>query len=142
MSGGEASGFTARSGVDGRVRVRSGGPWEVRFGYCRAVAVGGACFVAGTTDAGPDGQARHADARGQAESIWDTIEGALEAAGFSLDDVVRTRMYLVDPADFLAIGEVHGHRFGDYPPAATAVMVGRLIDSSLKVEIEVDAVRR
>ncbi len=142
MSGGAAPEFTVRTGVDGRVRVGSGGPWEARFGYCRAVAVGGACFVAGTTDAGPDGRARHPDARSQAEAAWDTIEAALRAAGFALADVVRTRTFLVDAADFPAIGEVHGRRFGAHPPVATAVMVASLIDPSLKVEIEVDAVHR
>lgn len=142
MSGRSAPAFTAHADAEGRFWVGSGGPWEERFGYSRAVAVGGTCFVAGTTDAGPDGLARHPDARGQAEAIWDTIEAALGAAGFALADVVRTRMYLVDAADLPAVGEVHGRRFAASPPAATAVIVASLIDPSLKVEIEVDAVRR
>ncbi len=141
MSGEGRPETVVRRGADGRIRVSTSGPWEERFAYCRAVVAGSACFVSGTTDAGSDGRARHETARDQAEAIWDSIAAALGEAGFELADVVRTRMFVVDAFDLPAVGEVHGRRFRAHPPAATAVLVAGLVDSSLKVEIEVDAVR-
>jgi enamine deaminase RidA (YjgF/YER057c/UK114 family) len=125
-----------------RARISSGGPWEARFGYSRAIAAGDACFVSGTTDAGPNGRSTHpGDAAAQAEAVLGIIEGALREAGFALDDVVRTRMYITDPADAPLVGAVHGAWFADVRPAATMVTVAALIDPSLRVEIEVDARR-
>jgi enamine deaminase RidA (YjgF/YER057c/UK114 family) len=135
-------GIRARVGPDGRVRVSSGGPWEERYGYARAIVADDACFVAGTTDAGPDGRARHPGAGQQADAILGVIETALTAAGFALDDVVRTRMYVVDETDVPAVAEAHGHRFGRIRPAATLVLVRGLIDPTLRVEIEAEARRR
>ena len=87
-----------------RRHVGSGGPWEASGGYSRALAVGDACFVAGTTDAGPDGESRNpGDAAAQARAAFAIVEGALIEAGFALDDVVRTRMYVVDPGDADAV---------------------------------------
>ncbi|HYN69351.1 MAG TPA: Rid family hydrolase, partial [Candidatus Eisenbacteria bacterium] len=75
-----------------RGRISSGGPWEERFGYSRALVTGNACFVSGSTDAGPDGRSRHpGDAAGQARAILELIDDVLARAGFGRDDVVRTR---------------------------------------------------
>lgn len=125
-----------------RRSVSSGGPWEGPVGYSRAVAVGDGCWVAGTTDAGPDGRARHpGDPGGQARAAFETIAAALDAAGFDLADVVRTRMLVTDRASIPAVLAAHGERFGTIRPAATIAIVAGLIDSSLLVEIEVDARR-
>jgi len=126
----------------GRRMVSSGGPWEARYGYSRAVAVGDSCWVAGTTDAGPDGRSRHpGDAAAQARAVFDIIAAALTEAGFELADVVRTRMFVVDVGDSSAVATVHGEVFGAIQPAATLLAVAGLIDPSLKVEIEVEAIR-
>lgn len=123
-----------------RRHVTSGGPWEASAGYSRAIAVGDACFVSGTTDAGPTGESLHpGDAAAQARAALAVIEGALSEAGFGLEDVVRTRMFIVDPADADAVAAVHGEVFAHVRPAATLVVVSRLIDPSLLVEIEADA---
>jgi enamine deaminase RidA (YjgF/YER057c/UK114 family) len=126
----------------GRRHVSSGGPFEASGGYSRAVAVGKSCFVAGTTDAGPDGESGHpGDAAAQARAAFGIAERALDEAGFSLADVVRTRMYVTDPADADAVVAVHGDLFRDIRPAATLVVVSRLLRASLLVEVEVDARR-
>jgi enamine deaminase RidA (YjgF/YER057c/UK114 family) len=125
-----------------RRRVSSGGPWETSAGYARAIAVGDACWVSGTTDAGPDGTSLHpGDAAAQARAAFAIVEGALGEAGFALDDVVRTRMYLVDAADADAVAGVHGEIFRHIRPAATLVVVARLMTPSLLVEVEAEARR-
>ena len=125
-----------------RRRISSGGPWEAVYGYSRAVVVGDDCFVSGTTDAGPDGESQHpGDAAGQARASFAIAERALREAGFTLDDVVRTRMYLTDVTDADAVATVHGDLFGEIRPAATLVVVAGLMRDSLLVEIEVDARR-
>jgi enamine deaminase RidA (YjgF/YER057c/UK114 family) len=125
-----------------RRRVSSGGPWEARFGYSRAIVAGDSCHVSGTTDAGADGHSLHPnDAAGQARGALEIIELALTEAEFARGDVVRTRMYLTDVGDAAAVGEVHGEWFGDVRPAATLVIVAALIDPTILVEIEVDARR-
>ena len=125
-----------------RRHVGSGGPWEGSAGYSRAIAVGDSCAVAGTTDAGPDGPSLHpGDAAGQARAAFAIVEGALSEAGFSLDEVVRTRMYVVDRADIPAVIAVHGEIFAHVRPAATIVVVAGLIDPTLLVEVEADAQR-
>ena len=112
------------------------------MGYSRAVAVGDSCFVSGTTDAGPDGTSLHpGDAGGQARASFAIVEGALREAGFTLEDVVRTRMYVVDPADIPAVTAVHGELFAQVRPAATLVVVARLMTPSLLVEVEAEARR-
>jgi len=122
--------------------ISSGGPWEARYGYSRAVAVGDECFVSGTTDAGKDGLSLHpGNPRGQTEAILLIIRRALEEAGFSMAEVVRTRMFVTDVANIEAVTTVHGEIFGDIRPAATVVVVAALIDPTLLVEIEVDARR-
>jgi enamine deaminase RidA (YjgF/YER057c/UK114 family) len=122
--------------------VSSGGPWEARFGYSRVAVAGDMAFVAGTTDAGPDGRSLHPDdPAGQARAVIEMIERALVEAGFSLPDVVRTRMFVTDVAHIAPIATVHGEVFRDIRPASTAVVVAALIDPSLLVEIEADARR-
>ncbi len=130
------------AGTGTRRRVSSGGPWEARYGYSRAIVVGDSCHVSGTTDAGPDGRSRHpGDAAAQARAALEIIDRALAEAGFSRADVVRTRMFLTDLADAAAVGEVHGEWFRDVRPAATLVVVAALIDPSLRIEIEAEARR-
>jgi enamine deaminase RidA (YjgF/YER057c/UK114 family) len=125
-----------------RRRISSGGPYEARYGYSRAIAVGDGCWVAGTTDAGADGTSRHpGDARAQAQAAFGIAITALGTAGFSVDDVVRTRMYIVREADASIVAEVHGELFGTVRPAATLVRAAGLIDPSLLVEVELEARR-
>ena len=122
--------------------ISSGGPWEARFGYSRAVVLGGEAFVSGTTDAGPDGRSLHpGDVAAQARAVFEIIGRALGEAGLSLADVVRTRMFVTDLADITPVTTVHGEVFRDIRPAATVVVVAALIDPTLLVEIEVDARR-
>lgn len=118
--------------------VSSGGHWEGRGGYSRAIVVGDTCWVAGTTDAGPDGHARHpGDVAAQARGAIETIEGVLSQVGFALGDIVVTRIYVTDMAEAAEpILAVHGRVFGHVRPAATMVEVTRLIDPTLLVEIE------
>jgi enamine deaminase RidA (YjgF/YER057c/UK114 family) len=128
--------------VSERRRVSSGGPWEARYGYSRAIVTGDTCHVSGTTDAGPDGRSRHpGDPAAQARAILEIIGRALADAGFSLADVVRTRMYVTDRGNLDAVASVHGEVFGEVRPAATAVVVASLIEPSLLVEIEAEAHR-
>lgn len=127
----------------GRRRIiSSGGPWESSAGYSRAVVAGDACFVAGTTDAGPDGVSLHPDDMGgQARAALEIIGRALAEASFSLADVVRTRMFVTVMARAGEVLAVHGEVFRDIRPAATIVEVSALLEPSLLVEIEVDAQR-
>lgn len=98
--------------------------------------------MAGTTDAGPDGESLHpGDAAGQARAAFAIVEGALMEAGFALDSVVRTRMYITDAAHADAVAAVHGEIFAHVRPAATLVVVAALMRPSLLVEIEADARR-
>ena len=125
-----------------RRRISSGGPWEAVAGYSRAIAVGDSCWVAGTTDAGPDGRSRHpGDVAAQTRAILEIIERALAEAGFSLGDVVRTRMFVTDIACWDEIVAVHGAVFGEIRPASTMVEVRALVDPSLLIEIEAEARR-
>jgi enamine deaminase RidA (YjgF/YER057c/UK114 family) len=125
-----------------RRRIPSGGPWEEAAGYSRAIVVGDACWVAGTTDAGPDGRSLHpGDPAGQARAALGVIERALESAGFGLADVVRVRVFVTDIARSGEVVAVLGEVFAEIRPAATLVAVPALIEPSLAVEIEVDAVR-
>jgi enamine deaminase RidA (YjgF/YER057c/UK114 family) len=128
--------------VSTRTLISSGGRWEGVAGYSRAVVQGDVCDVSGTTDAGPDGTSLHpGDAGAQARAAFGIVEAALAQAGFSLDDVTRTRMYLVDAADIDAVIAVHGEVFRDVRPAATLVLVAGLIHPSLRVEVEATARR-
>jgi enamine deaminase RidA (YjgF/YER057c/UK114 family) len=125
-----------------RRRISSGGPWETVAGYSRAIVVGDMCWVAGTTDAGPDGVSRHpGDVAGQTRAILAIIERALAEGGFALTDVVRTRMFVTDMALSGPVSAVHGEVLGEIRPVATMVAVTGLMHPSLLVEIEVDARR-
>jgi enamine deaminase RidA (YjgF/YER057c/UK114 family) len=126
----------------GRRRISSGGPWEAAAGYSRAIVVGDSCWVAGTTDAGPDGVSQHpGDVAGQTRAVFAIIERALAEGGFALTDVVRTRMFVADMALSEAVSSVHGEVFDEIRPAATMVAVAGLMHPSLLVEIEAEARR-
>jgi enamine deaminase RidA (YjgF/YER057c/UK114 family) len=128
--------------VSDRRRVSSGGPWEARYGYSRAIAAGDTCHVSGTTDAGPDGRTRHpGDPGAQARAVFEIIRRVLDEAGFSLADVVRTRMYVTDRAHIDAVATAHAEVFGTVRPASTAIVVSGLIEPSVLVEIEAEARR-
>jgi enamine deaminase RidA (YjgF/YER057c/UK114 family) len=124
--------------VTDRRRISTGSPWEGPYGYSRAVVVGDDCWVAGTTDSSDD---HPGDPAAQARAALAIIERALAEAGFGLADVVRTRMYVVDPAHADDVARVHGEIFGETRPASTLVVVDALIEPDLLVEIEADARR-
>jgi enamine deaminase RidA (YjgF/YER057c/UK114 family) len=125
-----------------RRSVSSGGPFEAIGGYSRAVVIGDSCWVAGTTDLGPDGVSAHpGDVAAQARASLAIIETALVEGGFRLEDVVRTRMFITDAATAGAVVTVHGEVFAAIRPAATLVVVSALIHPSLLIEIEADARR-
>ncbi|SDG80810.1 Enamine deaminase RidA, house cleaning of reactive enamine intermediates, YjgF/YER057c/UK114 family [Sinosporangium album] len=122
-------------------RVFSGGIWEERYGYARAVVAGPWVLVSGST-AAVDGEVVHVgDARGQALTALDIALAAVEEAGAGREDVVRVRFYVVDQHDFDAVGTALGERFGDVRPACTGVRVAGLVDPRMLVEIEVEAYR-
>ncbi len=124
-----------------RNSVPTGNPWGDIVGYSRAVRVGNLVFVSGTTASGPEGQALHPGEPGpQTRLILDRIDAALAKLGASLKDVVETRIYVRDMAQWEAVGRVHGEVFADIRPATTMVEVSRLIAPDLLVEISAMAV--
>ena len=125
-----------------RQLVSSGGPWEAAAGYSRAVAIGDTCWVAGTTDAGPNGRSQHpGDIAAQTRVTLAIIEAALSEAGFALADVVRIRMFVTDMSRANEVMAVQSEVFSSIRPAATLVEVSALIDPTLLIEIEADAQR-
>jgi enamine deaminase RidA (YjgF/YER057c/UK114 family) len=122
-----------------RRRISSGSPFEGRIGFSRAVRVGDRVVVAGTAPVWPDGTC-DPDPEVQTRRCLDIILAALGEAGATAQDVVRTRLYLTDAADWEAVGRAHGAVFADVRPASTMVVVARLLDDRWKVEIEAEAV--
>jgi len=127
--------------VSDRQHVSSGSPFEPTIGFSRALRVGKRVVVSGTAPVWPDGSCPD-DVSVQGRRCFEIIESALAEAGASIDDVVRTRMYLVDAADAAAVGAVHGEVLGHVRPAATMVVVAGLLDPAWKIEIEAEAVVR
>jgi enamine deaminase RidA (YjgF/YER057c/UK114 family) len=123
------------------LRIPGRSPWESSVGYSRAVRAGNSVHVAGTTAVAPDGSTlAPGDVYGQAIAALGIIEGALREAGATLEDVVRTRIYITDISRWQEAGRAHGEVFKNIRPALTMVQVSRLISPDLLLEIEADAV--
>jgi enamine deaminase RidA (YjgF/YER057c/UK114 family) len=123
-----------------RQNISTGGPWEGKIGYSRAVKMGAHIQVSGSTAMTPSGLVGKDDPYAQTIQTFKTIEAALKQAGASLADVVRTRIYMADIDQWQEVGRAHGEVFGTIRPATTMVEVKRLIDPDMLVEIEADAI--
>ena len=119
-----------------RTNISGESPFEPIIGFSRAVRVGNSVHLSGT---GPVG-AEQEDAAGQTRRIFALAEVALKKAGATFNDVVRTRMYLTHAEDWEAVGRVHGEFFANVRPAATMVVVAKLLNPAWRIEIEMDAV--
>ena len=125
--------------ADDRQQYSTGTPWEAIGGYSRAVRVGDRILVSGSTASGAEGALGIADAAEQTRAVLEIIQSAVESLGGRLSDVVRTRIYVKDIALWESVARVHGEFFADIRPACTLVEA-RLVDDSLLVEIEAEAV--
>ncbi|MBT8218027.1 MAG: RidA family protein [Acidimicrobiia bacterium] len=121
-------------------RIRSGSPYEETIGFSRAVVHGDRVLVSGTAPVPPQGEPVAESAREQMRRCGEIIAAALEQAGTDLSRVIRTRMFITDPADADEIGAVHRELFGEARPAATMVIVAALLDPAWKVEVEVEGI--
>ena len=119
-----------------RQNISGTSPFEPLIGFSRAVRVGNAVHVSGTGPVGADA----ADASTQTRHTLEIIRAALERAGATMEDVVRTRIYLTHVEDWEAVGKAHGEVFGTIRPAATMVVVARLLNPTWRVEVEADAI--
>jgi len=126
--------------LPGRCLISGSSPWEPTVGYSRAIRVGNVIHVSGTTGTGADGQVVASDAYGQAKAALAKIAAALDQAGASVKDVVRTRIYITDVKQWEEVGRAHGEVFRDIRPASAMVVVKGLIDPAMLVEIEAEAI--
>ncbi len=119
-----------------RQNIAGTSPYEPIIGFSRAVRIGNSIHVSGTGPVGADNE----DAAGQTRKTLEIIQAALEKAGATMTDVVRTRMYLTNVEDWEAVGRAHGEFFGTIRPASTMVVVAKLLNPTWRIEIEADAV--
>ena len=124
-----------------RLNISSGAPWESIAGYCRAVRVGQFIEVAGTTAVDAQGNFfGEGDVVAQTQFVLKKIQHAIEQAGGTMSDVVRTRIFVTDREYMMEVAKVHGEFFGEIMPVSTGVEIGALIDDRLLVEIEASAI--